>query len=418
MAKLDGPGDQRTAQLAERPLLCVKTLLHLVVHINKDQPVQYIAAMIDDLLKEDHKYAQLFHDVGRSNNQPVYGTFITLMRRPDKFTTNQSALIIARLAYRSKEHMDSGDRAFYLSWLTEQLKTPKNEYRETVTYCLQLILRVAIYRETFVEKDGINSVINVLMGKVGFQLQYQLIFCLWVITFDPKLANRVTKCNIIPTLTDILNESVKEKVTRIVLATFRNLLEKPTELELKRENALAMVLGKVMKHLEVLEGKKFEDSDLTDDMQFLKETLEVNVRDVSSLEVYATELKSGRLEWSVVHTSAKFWLENATLLNEKNYELLKVLVGLLGNGHDALTLAVALHDVGEYVRHYPRGKTVIEQLGGKKHVMTCLTHQDPNVRYQALITLQKIMVHNWEYLGKQIEAPNANAKETTASVKM
>ena len=37
---------------------------------------------------------------------------------------------------------------------------------------------------------------------------------------------------------------------------------------------------------------------------------------------------------------------------------------------------------GEYVRHYARGKHVLEQLGGKTLVMTLLGHEDPNVRLE------------------------------------
>jgi len=35
--------------------------------------------------------------------------------------------------------------------------------------------------------------------------------------------------------------------------------------------------------------------------------------------------------------------------------------------------------------------------------MQLLTHEDPNVRYEALLCVQKLMVQNWEYLGKQLE---------------
>lgn len=38
-------------------------------------------------------------------------------------------------------------------------------------------------------------------------------------------------------------------------------------------------------------------------------------------------------------------------------------------------------------------------------VMQHLAHEDPNVRYEALLAVQKIMVHNWEYLGKQLNQP-------------
>ena len=37
------------------------------------------------------------------------------------------------------------------------------------------------------------------------------------------------------------------------------------------------------------------------------------------------------------------------------------------------------------MRHYQRGKHVLEQLGGKTMVMTLLGHADPNVRYAVIV---------------------------------
>ena len=48
----------------------------------------------------------------------------------------------------------------------------------------------------------------------------------------------------------------------------------------------------------------------------------------SSFDEYSTEVKSGRLEWSLVHKSDKFWRENASRLNDNNYQLLKILVSV------------------------------------------------------------------------------------------
>ena len=39
--------------------------------------------------------------------------------------------------------------------------------------------------------------------------------------------------------------------------------------------------------------------------------------------------------------------------------------------------------------------SVIETLGGKHRVMEKMLSEDPNVRLCALLTVQKIMVHNW-----------------------
>lgn len=417
MTKLDGTHEQRSAQLVEKPTQCFKMLLHLMLQINKEQTVQYIVTMIDDLLQEDKSRAQVLYNSARSEKDSIWDQFLSLIRKPDKYAANQSAQIIAKLAcWTNKDSsMDINSLSYYMTWLKEQLKMPKNDYLETIARCLQMSLRVLKYRQQFVENDGVNAIVTVLGSKVGFQLQYQFVFCLWVITFDPQLANKVSKCNVIPTLSDILSESAKEKVTRIVVASLRNLLEKPTEREYKRENSLAMVQCKVLKHLQLMEGKKFEDTDITDDVQYLVENLEVSIQDVSSFDEYSTEIRSGRLEWSIVHRSEKFWSENVSKINEKNYELLKLLVSVLEKSHDPLVLSVAVHDLGQYVRHNPRGKTMVEQLGGKQLIMRGLAHTDPNVRYESLIALQKVMVHNWEFLGKQLEAPTAPGKEKEGS---
>jgi len=85
-----------------------------------------------------------------------------------------------------------------------------------------------------------------------------------------------------------------------------------------------------------------------------------------------------------------------------------MLIHLLETSTDPLVLSVACYDIGEFVRHFPtsRGKSLIEQLGGKQVVMGLLGHSDSNVRYEALLAVQKLMVHNWEYLGKQLEKRN------------
>lgn len=79
-------------------------------------------------------------------------------------------------------------------------------------------------------------------GSVGFQVQYQLIFCLWVLTFNHNIATLMTKCvfntrninfnhipfylyfarhALIPRLSEILAETQKEKVTRMIVAFLR-----------------------------------------------------------------------------------------------------------------------------------------------------------------------------------------------------
>ena len=43
-------------------------------------------------------------------------------------------------------------------------------------------------------------------------------------------------------------------------------------------------------------------------------------------------------------------------LNENDHEILRMLVTILQGSQNPVAIAVAVHDLGEYVRYYPRGK--------------------------------------------------------------
>ncbi|XP_055859325.1 V-type proton ATPase subunit H isoform X2 [Episyrphus balteatus] len=405
----------KVAYLQQNPSQAVKTFLNLLAHVSKDSTIQYILVMIDDILQEDRSRVEYFHDYALKKKECVWGPFLNLLNRQDGFIVNMSSRILAKLACWGKELMPKSDLNFYLQFLKDQLTVNSNEYIQSVGRCLQMMLRIDEYRFAFVSVDGISTLISILSSRVNFQVQYQLVFCLWVLTFNPLLAGKMNKFSVIPILADILNDCAKEKVTRIILAVFRNLIEKPEEAQVAKEHCIAMVQCKVLKQLSILEQRRIDDEDITADVEFLTEKLQNSVQDLSSFDEYATELKSARLEWSPVHKSAKFWRENAQRLNEKNYELLRILVHLLETSKDPVILSVACFDIGEYVRHYPRGKHVLEQLGGKQIVMQLLGHDDPNVRYEALLAVQKLMVHNWEYLGKQLEKENEKTQPSGGS---
>lgn len=104
----------------------------------------------------------------------------------------------------------------------------------------------------------------------------------------------MNKFNAIPILASILNDSAKEKVTRIILAVYRNLIEKPTDPNVSKEHCIAMVQCKVLKQLSILEQRRFDDEDITGDVEYLTEKLQSSVQDLSSFDEYATEVKSGR----------------------------------------------------------------------------------------------------------------------------
>ncbi|XP_043234791.1 V-type proton ATPase subunit H-like [Amphibalanus amphitrite] len=396
-----GNPEKRNAILREHGHQCAKTFLNLLGHICKDQTIQYLLILIEDMLTEKEN-CRVFRDYAKKKRESVWAPFLNLLNRPDDISVNLTAWILARLACDGRQLMDGGDLQFYFTWLKDQLKRPNNQYIPTIARCLQLLLRVDEYRHAFLRVDGVSTLLSVLSSGVNFQCQYQLVFCLWVLTFNSDIAEKMGKFNLIPILADILIDTEKEKVVRMCVATFRNLIEKVQEASVRRDNSIQMVQCKVLRHLELISQRYSSDEDLMADASFLTEHLTASVQDLSSFDEYSTEVKSGRLEWSLVHKSDKFWRENASRLNDNNYQLLKILIHLIQSSKDPLVISVACHDIGEYVRHYPRGKRVIETLDGKQRVMDKMLSDDPSVRLYALLTVQKIMVHNWDYLSKQM----------------
>lgn len=72
---------------------------------------------------------------------------------------------------------------------------------QSVARCLQMMLRIDDYRLAFISVDGLSTLLSVLSGRVNFQIQYQLVFCIWVLTFNPRLAERMNKYVDIPRVT-------------------------------------------------------------------------------------------------------------------------------------------------------------------------------------------------------------------------
>lgn len=121
--------------------------------------------------------------------------------------------------------------------------------------------------------------------------------------------------------------------------------------------------------------------------------------------MYEAEIKSGNLEWSPPHLSDNFWKTNAPKLNENDHELLKyfifinnrLLTKILLESKDPKVLAVAASDVGQYVKFYSQGKKYLTLVGGKTAVMQLMAHENTDVRYHALLAVQKCMTNAWEF---------------------
>jgi V-type H+-transporting ATPase subunit H len=68
------------------------------------------------------------------------------------------------------------------------------------------------------------------------------------------------------------------------------------------------------------------------------------------------------------------------------------LAELLKTSNNADVLAIAAHDLGQFVRYGgDKAKQTVTDLGGKTRVMELMAHENGDVRYRALMTVQRLM---------------------------
>jgi V-type H+-transporting ATPase subunit H len=197
------------------------------------------------------------------------------------------------------------------------------------------------------------------LKKGSAQTQYQIIYIIWLLSFEEEICENLEKFqlfnsrryHVTPVLKDIAQSAIKEKVVRVVLATFKNLLVKAP-----RENTISLLGHKVLALIETFSGRKWADPEIVEDINFLKEDLKRHVDSLTTFDEYYSELQSRKLEWSPPHLSEQFWKTNATRLNDNQCELVKILVELIKNSKDSVVLAVAAHDIGQYVKYADNGR--------------------------------------------------------------
>merc|ERR1712061_723189 len=161
---------------------------------------------------------------------------------------------------------------------------------------------------------------------------------------------------VIKKVKEILTTTRVEKVVRLCLILVRNLL---TCKELCEE----IVEEGMLEAVQQLEFEKWRDAELYDDIRDMLALISSEVNELSNFDRYQRELQSGNLSWGFIHSS-KFWAENVMKFDKDDFKALKSLANVLANpSASPTTLAVACHDVGEFVSMHPLGKNGCQTWG-------------------------------------------------------
>ncbi|KAH8102904.1 ATPase V1 complex subunit H [Cristinia sonorae] len=366
--------------------------LRLLKKLQRVDTQQLLLVLIADALADHDDRIPLFTKAGESDPDLPYTPLLRILESQDDFVQLKSIQILTILLSAETAPLQGQRLQPFLNTLISLVNNPTAHKRDIAVQSLEAILpRSECRKAVWANPPIINGLVDILKQSPGPQMSYQVAFCFWLLTFEQEVAEEINKrFDIIPLLTNVAQSAVKEKVIRVIVATFRNLVSKAPS-----ANLPSMLVAQLLPFAKNLATRKWSDEDIVDDVVYLRDELNARFESLTTYDEYSSELTSGHLSWTPVHDSELFWKENATKLNDKDYEQLKLLIRLLRESQDPTVLAVAAHDVGQYVKHYERGKKILTDLGAKTRVMELMAHQDSNVRYQALISVQRLVSHPW-----------------------
>ncbi|KAF8964109.1 armadillo-type protein [Flammula alnicola] len=366
--------------------------LSLLKKLQRVDTMQCLLVLIADALQDHEERIPLFFRASETDPDLPYAPLLRALEAQDEFVQLKTAQILTVLLSAESAPLRSHQLQPFLNVLSSFIQGQSSNKRDIAVQCLESLLSRPDCRQEVWRIPGIISgFVEILKRKPGPQMSYQVAFCLWLLSFEQSIAEQINKkYDIIPSLVEVAQNAVKEKVIRVIVATFRNLVTKaPTA------NLPAMLVSQLLPFVKNLAARKWSDEDILEDVQFLKDELNTKFQSLTTYDEYTSELASGHLSWTPVHESDDFWKENASKLNDKDYEQLKTLIKVLKESTDPTVLAVASNDVGQYVKHYERGKKPVADLGGKARVMELMTHPNSDVRYRALLSVQQLVSQPW-----------------------
>ncbi|KAL4378700.1 hypothetical protein GQ457_02G028290 [Hibiscus cannabinus] len=407
----------------------VKVFVSILRDIFKEETVEYVLALIDEMLTANPKRARLFHDKSLAN-EDTYEPFLRLDQAyivGDGFDSLRSFFLVEKLLWKgnwfiqeksckilslivsarpknqdgvlangeasnSKTKLSTIDDVLkgLVEWLCTQLKKPSHPTRgiPTAINCLAALLKEPVCRSSFVQADGVKLLIPLICPastQQSIQLLYETCLCVWLLSYYEPAIEYLATSRALPRLVDVVRSSTKEKVVRVVVLTFKNLLSKGTF------GAQMVDLG-LPQIVQSLKAQAWSDEDLLEALNQLEDGLKDNIKKLSSFDKYKQEVLLGHLDWSPMHKDPLFWRDNITCFEENDFQILRVLITIMDSSTDPRALAVACFDLSQFIQYHPAGRVIVNDLKAKERVMKLMNHESAEVTKNALLCIQRLFL--------------------------
>ncbi|KAG0587002.1 hypothetical protein KC19_2G134000 [Ceratodon purpureus] len=334
------PAHVQSALLEENGVAYVRVFVGILRDISKQETVEYMLAMVDEMLTANPKRARLFHDKSFQENEDVYRPFIRLLSKKNWFIQEKSCKILTLIiSARQYEEIDSEDPSApqkkvdsfnevlraVVDWLISQMRSPAHPTRgiPTAVSSLATLLRITKVRAIFIKADGtklLAPLITPASNQQYIQLLYEATLCIWLLSFHDGAVEAFSTARVVPRLVDVVKSSTKEKVVRVAVMAFRNLAN-------KGNFAAELVDLGMPKVVQSLKLQTWSDEDLSQALDVVDAALKDSIRKLSSFDKYKAEVFSGNLDWSPMHKDPVFWRENISKFEENDFQVLPNLSG-------------------------------------------------------------------------------------------
>lgn len=398
------PPNVQAALLDENAAAYIRVFVGILRDITKEETLEYVVALIEEMLSANPKRARLFHDESFAN-EDIYLPFLRLLGKKNWFIQERSCKILTLIISarpNSKQEMDkeNGSTSFrqplddvltgLVDWLCNQLRQPSHTSRgvATAVSSLATLLREPYVRKLFVMADGVKilaPLITPASSQQYIQLLYEATLCIWLLSFYDAAVEAISSARTLPRLVDVAKSSTKEKVVRVAILTMKNLLG-------KCNFTSEMVDLGVPKIVQSLKLQAWSDEDLTEALSSLEEALKVSIKTMSSFDKYKQEVLSGNLDWTPIHKDASFWRENFSKFEDNDFQVLRILITILDTSKDSKTLSISCYDISQFIQNHPSGRAIALDLKAKDRIMKLMEHDNPDVRKEALICIQKLLL--------------------------
>lgn len=370
----------------------IRVFVNILRDISKEDTVEYVLALIDEMLSANEKRARIFHDKSLSG-EDTYGPFLRLLGKNNWFVQEKTCKILSLIvSARPKTQYVANDDGFIsknqfttiddvlsglVEWLCDQLKKPSHPTRSTITAVCSLstLLKDPFVKVSFVKADGVKLLIPLISPastQQSIQVLYETCLCIWILSFYDAAVDYLATTRVLPRLVDVVKGSTKEKVVRLVILIFKNLIGKGT-------SAAQMIDLGLPQIIQNLKAQAWSDEDLINALDFLEEGLNDNIKRLSSFEKYKQDVLLGHLEWSPMHKDPGFWRENIMCFEENDFQMIRVLITIMGTSEDPTALSIACYDLSQFIQFHPSGRLVVADMKAKDQVMKLMNHENSEI---------------------------------------